>query len=142
MRETQRDENGASIRECPLPFAHLSYHLSESTSPPETREAGAGETLECGGKRKRDTALAARIRIAPPLRTPHPSPPAIPSEGGVALTLPAALQGARRTSTCPLIFERWYQTGAAGWKRTLHFNAEARRKDERNAEGRKWRDHP
>ena len=75
----------------------------------ETRDAGAGGTLDCGGKRKRDTALARRIRITTPVRMPHPSPPAIPSEGGVALTLPAALQGTRRTSMCPLVFERWYQ---------------------------------
>ena len=37
-----------------------------------------------------DTALATRVSRAPPVR-----PPEIPSEGGVALTLPTALQGLR-----------------------------------------------
>ena len=49
--------------------------------------------MECGGKRQRDTAF---VRVGRARSTP-PDPPAEPSEGGVALTLPAALQGALRT---------------------------------------------
>ena len=52
-----------------------------------------GETLECGGKRKRDTAFGGRMQ-----GMAHLGPPAIPSEGGVALTLPAALQGCQPCS--------------------------------------------
>ena len=45
---------------------------------------------------KRDTALATRVR-----RTTLVRPPEILSEGGVALSLPAALQGAPRPLNCP-----------------------------------------
>ena len=66
---------------------------------------GAG-ALECGGKRKRDTALATRERDTTPILMPRRFLPAIPSQGGVALTLPSALQGALRASMCPPNFER------------------------------------
>ncbi len=79
----------------------------------ETRDAGGSGTLDCGGKRKRDTAMARRIRITLHGRMPCPLQPEIPSEGGVALTLPAALQGARRASMCPLYFECWYDIATA-----------------------------
>ena len=54
------------------------------------RKAGARSALECGGKRQRDTAFARTGRT----RTTTLLPPAEPSQSGVALTLPAALQGA------------------------------------------------
>ncbi len=42
-----------------------------------------------------DTALATHL-----WRRTHVRPPEIPSEGGVALSLPAALQGSVRLSAC------------------------------------------
>ena len=42
-----------------------------------------------------DTALATNARTTPRVR-----PPEIPSEGGVALSLPVALQGSARLSVC------------------------------------------
>ncbi len=68
--------------------------------------------LECGGKRKRDTAFATRVRAATPVRMPHLFPPEIPSKGGVALTLPAALQGAQRASMRPHNSGSWYYFGS------------------------------
>ncbi len=47
--------------------------------------------LECGGKRQRDTAFGLLPRCGAPARRP--------SESGVALTLPAALQKAVRRKT-------------------------------------------
>ena len=70
---------------------------------------GAG-ALECGGKRKRDTAFAPRVRETTAVRMPRRFPPAIPSESGVALTLPAALQGAPRAFMRPLHFESRYDS--------------------------------
>ncbi len=48
-----------------------------------------------------DTALATQAR-----RTPCVRPPEIPSEGGVALSLPAALQGSARLPACIIRHER------------------------------------
>ena len=45
------------------------------------------------------------MQIPPPVRLPK-----IPSESGVALSLPAALQGTRRASKGLLNFERIYQS--------------------------------
>ena len=48
--------------------------------------------LDCGGKRKRDTAFGGDFRWASAMA--WETPLALPaSEGGVALTLPAAVQG-------------------------------------------------
>ena len=52
--------------------------------------------MDCGGKRKRDTALRERsdaAGIARPRKTNHTRD--VFPEGGVALTLPAAIQDAR-----------------------------------------------
>ena len=60
--------------------------------------------MECGGKRQRDTAFGSagaggwQDAVSEPdafSPTRASRPPAIPSESGVALTLPAALQGLR-----------------------------------------------
>ena len=50
--------------------------------------------VDCGGKRKRDTAFEMDFRRASAVvRKRRNRPRAAPSEGGVALTLPAAVPG-------------------------------------------------
>ena len=87
--------------------ASMRRRLSEEVKAlANTRERVAG-ALECGGKRKRDTAFATRVRGATPVRMSRQFQPKIPSEGGVALTLPAALQGALRALKGQRNFESW-----------------------------------
>ena len=54
-----------------------------------------GATLDCGGKRQRHAAFGDTQRVRRCFAFDRGGPPEIPSKGGVALTLPTALQGAR-----------------------------------------------
>ncbi len=63
--------------------------MSPSTTT-ATKGAASGAALGVRWQAERDTALGTRERTATP-----DAPAGKPSEGGVALTLPAALQGLR-----------------------------------------------